>query len=419
MVIISSTISDNSSTDALTGGGGISNGGTLTIISSTVTANRANDRGGGIFNERPLTVIASTISNNDADLSGGNRGGGGIFSKFAVTLTNSTISGNDSRDSGGISISGTLTMRNTTVSGNTALSAGGIRITGTATSNIVNSTISGNLANGGAGGIAVNRTATLNLSNVTIVNNEADSDSNGTGNGGGINAAAGVTVNLRNTILANNTANAGNGPNCFGTITVQGNDFFNANPEPGCTFVLTGFNNQLGNPKLGPLANNGGPNKTHALLPGSEAIDNGNASGCVDQNGVTLTTDQRGKPRPADGDVNGTARCDIGAFELQGPDIAVTKIGPNIVVTGSSRITYFIAVTNTGEITANSVALTDTYPAGTTGTSFFGATCPSLNPSLVCTIRQRCGVGDQHLGLPRSGDFESGAERGHLAGECT
>ena len=66
---------------------------------------------------------------------------------------------------------------------------------------------------------------------------------------------------------------------------------------------------------LGPLQNNGGPTQTHALLPGSPAIDVGNAV-CTDANGDPLTTDQRGKPRSVDGNGDGKRACDIGAVEF-------------------------------------------------------------------------------------------------------
>jgi hypothetical protein len=60
---------------------------------------------------------------------------------------------------------------------------------------------------------------------------------------------------------------------------------------------------------IGPLQDNAGPTPTHALLPGSEAIDSTNVQGCVSQNGAPLTTDQRGAQRIAG------MRCDVGAFE--------------------------------------------------------------------------------------------------------
>ena len=72
---------------------------------------------------------------------------------------------------------------------------------------------------------------------------------------------------------------------------------------------------QLSNVLKPVLAFNGGATQTHALVPGSPAIDAGDAV-CTDANGNPLLTDQRGKPRTIDGNGDGTARCDIGAFEF-------------------------------------------------------------------------------------------------------
>jgi len=69
--------------------------------------------------------------------------------------------------------------------------------------------------------------------------------------------------------------------------------------------------------ELDVLADNGGATQTHALKPNSPAIDHGNAGGCVDEQNVVLTTDQRGQPRPVDGDGSGGKRCDPGAYELR------------------------------------------------------------------------------------------------------
>ena len=75
---------------------------------------------------------------------------------------------------------------------------------------------------------------------------------------------------------------------------------------------------------LGPLTDNGGGVPTHAHLPGSPALDAGDIAGCMyddDSNPDTpdapLVTDSRGLPRIQDGDGNGVAQCDIGAFEAQ------------------------------------------------------------------------------------------------------
>jgi hypothetical protein len=91
-------------------------------------------------------------------------------------------------------------------------------------------------------------------------------------------------------------------------------DGYNLSSDKSCKFNNSGDLNST-NPRLGRLQNNGGPTQTMALLPGSPAIDAGNASGCTDGRGRLLKTDQRGKPRP-DKEDHGVG-CDIGAYERQ------------------------------------------------------------------------------------------------------
>ena len=64
-------------------------------------------------------------------------------------------------------------------------------------------------------------------------------------------------------------------------------------------------------PDLGPLADNGGFAPTHALLPGSPAVDSG--AGCA-------IADQRNVPRPMDGG-SGSPVCDMGAYEADAATI--------------------------------------------------------------------------------------------------
>jgi cysteine-rich repeat protein len=142
-------------------------------------------------------------------------------------------------------------------------------------------------------------------------------------------------MNLRNTIVAGNTdSSAALSPDCFqeSPSDLFTEDFNLIGDETGCDGLINGANDQVGtsgspiNPRLGPLADNGGPTRTHALLLAptpSPAIDAANSAGCFSNdanNAGLLNTDQRGSPRPLDGGAAGPSpdRCDVGAFEVGG-----------------------------------------------------------------------------------------------------
>ncbi|CAN1211352.1 Filamentous haemagglutinin FhaB/tRNA nuclease CdiA-like TPS domain-containing protein [Tumidithrix helvetica PCC 7403] len=302
LAIANSILSGNT---AQTGGGffGI---GAVTLTNSTISGNFASNNGGGIANVGAVTLTNSTVSGNSAS-----NNGGGITNIGAITLTNSTVSGNFAgNNGGGIANVGAVTLTNSTVSGNSASNNGG-GITNIGAVTLTNSTVSGNFAGNNGGGIFGISNSTI--TNSTITNNTADADRNGTGDGGGIFRSGG-TFTIRNSVVAGNFDRGLQAPdlgsNVVGAGFVNGgNNLIGANDGFAVIFPNSALIGTIANPvdpKLAPLGNYGGTTQTHALLPGSVALDAGNNAL------APIGTDQRGATRIFGGTV------DIGAFEAQG-----------------------------------------------------------------------------------------------------
>ncbi|MCP4549572.1 MAG: CSLREA domain-containing protein, partial [bacterium] len=230
--------------------------------------------------------------------------GAGVFIVDAnVTITNSTIRKNKALayDGGGISVwHGNLVLINSIVIDNSAArSAGGIDRTagpGVAYVTLINSTVSGNHA-GQGGGIYSDGPGDLILINSTITGNTS------------LLSVSGIFSELNN------------GPAMTNTIVMDRCGFYysaaprssggNIEAADSDCCLLHPDDRQIDPSEimLGPLTYNGGPTMTHALLPGSPAIDAGVPADCP-------TTDQRGRPRPIDGDGDDIAACDAGAYEV-------------------------------------------------------------------------------------------------------
>jgi hypothetical protein len=308
-------------------GGGIAVGGQgrLTLLNSTVRTNHATiNKGGGLFLDvNSVTVIRnSTISGNTAAGDDGDGGGGILADRGSLlTIEGTTISGNRTDFSGGAInfFTGTLVVRNSTISGNTAgSSAGGILIGGGSLT-VENSTISGNSARFDGGGLFLLST-TASIRNSTIAFNTAASANEADVKGGGLFVAQSPTmpssVTLQGTIVAGNKrGTAGLRDDISGAVVSianslvgDGSGLATISREGESNGNLVGSAAAPLDPRLGPLANNGGPTQTHALLPGSPAINAGfNFAGQdADQRGGLFLRSVGSAP-------------DIGAFEVQPP----------------------------------------------------------------------------------------------------
>ena len=297
-------------TSDIDGGGGILNHGGLTLSGTSILRNNTgscgffcNGSGGGINSNSggTLTVTNSIISNNST---GGGGGGMYLARGGTATVTDSTISENSGGFfGGGIDGGGTTMVTNSTISGNTAsVDGGGVFNQGdfrkNATFTGTNSTISGNTASSRGGGVYNDIDGTLSVTNSTISGNSALS-----GQGGALFNSGAATIG--DTIL--NAGASGGTIDNSGGFASHG---YNLASDNGGG-VLTGLDDRIyTNPMLGPLRHTGGPTFTHALLPGSPAINAGNPNFTPPPD-----FDQRGPGYPRV--VNG--RIDIGSVELQPP----------------------------------------------------------------------------------------------------
>lgn len=277
-------------------GGGILNDGHLTLERVAVGKNSA-EQGGGIFNRGVLLMSKSYLVLNSASDSGGglNNQGYAVLTEVAIERNH----GNGITTTLGVlwDVELSLIVKHSTISHNIG---GGIAINGGGMS-LANTTVSRN----GDVGIWANKGSYTRLTHVTVAEN-GKTKQHPYSSQVGLEAEPGSDVDLVNTIVANNAVaqcqlNGGFVDARGGLISDNTCHFFPSSGDLNLVSV---------DPQLGPLKYNGGSTRTHALKKGSPAIDAGYPSDCE-------SVDQRGVLRPIDGNLDGTANCDIGAFEYK------------------------------------------------------------------------------------------------------
>lgn len=251
---------------------------------STIANNTAKGQGGGILADRTVTIVDSTVKDNQT-----NGDGGGVWGRLDVTLIRSTVSGNRTMGSSGrgagVFADDDVTVDQSTISGNTAYGSGSY-----------------------AGGLLAADSITITSSTITgnrVMNGE----------GGGVHHAdtGNDSITIRNSVIAGNISTFG-GPDLNhrsgGTSNLTVEYSLIGDTTESTIDETTGTGNLINiDPLLGPLADNGGSSQTHALLPGSPALNSGDPTIPF----VAGETDQRsvGHARVA------FNRIDVGAYEAQ------------------------------------------------------------------------------------------------------
>ena len=416
IVVLQSSFLNNSSSEQ---GGAIDNRGTLQIVDSIVSNNHVgyyDGLGGAIFNDGDLTVAGSTLEQNEVSANF-DAGGGAISNHGQCVLESSTLSGNRVSGrmawGGAIDSSGPLTIDNVSILDNEVYGtdgAAGGGLNAEAVTTITRSTVARNSVTVGdpsrpaeanlGGGISSSSSA-LSISETTLSDNSASvggglasrgkavlshttiSKNRGGGVWAGCRAGreAGLTL-VRNLISGNedrevvlDLANE-----CDIALSVNGHNLFGVSGMPGVNFELgpTDFVPDVGIDKiLAPLADNGGPTWTHALVRRSPAIDAAPSAACEGM------TDQRGYPRNVDGDGRPSSKeCDVGAFEY----------GAKPPETPTPTATVTIAPSPTSTPTAVPSATPTTLPTGTPTTeptqtpTVEPTATPTVDPSATVTI---------------------------------
>jgi hypothetical protein len=312
-------------------GGCIASSGYLKLLHASLSGCSAvTDTGvaiaGGAYASTGLYLLHSNVSGNvaQARTTGFSKGGGG-YSRGALFVGESTVATNSAKATegshasvGGLLIAGSAFINASTISGNASDGYfGGLKFYNERdyAGNIVtvlNSTISGNSAGTQQGGIYANA-GEVDIYNSTIAFNTAATGSAYLAPGLTIAAYAPATaITLQSSILSNNTY--------AGT---ESDLIVSLNPV-----TIGGGNNLIRNaaasvpadtlhscPLLGPLRDNGGLTRTHALLSHSPAIDAGNQAvgGGFDQRGSAADNGTTSYPRGV--------LPDVGAYEVQPDDI--------------------------------------------------------------------------------------------------
>ncbi len=386
--------------------------------------------GGAVYTDSTVTISRCLFQGNTADpyTSGRSTGGGALlhdnrgYANSEVSVTDSTFVSNacGSNNGGAVINSGSrgrMNIRGSTFNGNRARGGGAVVNMNRAVILIVNSTVGANTSN--YGGAVFGQGGALDLRGCTVTGNISDSQ-----DGGGIRVSGAQILNLGNCLIVGNTG--GKHPDVamfdfFGkpqSVTSLGHNIIGVGGQSlGWSAAdLVGSAADPVDPFIGPLADNGGPTWTHALLPGSPAMNSGN-NALVDSPG-----DQRGAGFPR---LYGIA-VDVGAYEVSDPFTVHSDVLFDLIQLRNGATAPAVVQTLTSAITKLSAAVApslwqDTYRlAPAAGQAAFtldlaavgiltGAGLGTIDPALLSGMADRLARADREIAVTGIND---GALRG-------
>jgi hypothetical protein len=325
-------------------------GGTQSIIgpgANLLAVSRSSDTGAAKFQIfsigspeglflSSVSIRGLTMANGDVSNTASGAGGAISVSYGNLVLEGCVLTGSKADDYGALwAVNASVVLDGCTISNNSASRVGAIgneaKYGGTSTMTITNCTISGNTTSDPDSAMgpevlrnqsdAADATAMMNLDSTTI-----------NGNTGGFRQVTSgddskAIISLQNNIIASTGANFT--VNAGGTYVSQGYNL--SNRSDSAVLNQTGDRNNT-NPMLDQLQDNGGSTPTHALLPGSPAIDKGYTS---------LMVDQRGFPRPINDPASpngGGNDTDIGAYEFGSSPKALRNISTRLQVESGDNV---------------------------------------------------------------------------------
>jgi uncharacterized repeat protein (TIGR01451 family) len=308
-----------------------------------------------------ILVWESSLQLVDCEISGNSTGGAGagiLAIEAILTLSGCSVSQNQAFAGSAIYGSGTqVLIDHSTIAENQAVTSGSIYYVG-GPFTLRNSTVSSNLSGEVVGGLLIAPQSVV-LEQVTMANNHASAPAE----------------NLEQWGVSDHLLMPDLGTGDDIPLIMNGVLFVNeGSPNPGCILqtATPSVENSLGTDSsctgtaataaeidLQPLADNGGPTRTHALGEQSVALDAAGDCGLLG-----IDSDQRGLPRPG----SFTPACDIGAYERQGlppeTDLSITKTAVPAVAEPGDTVTFSIWASNLGPAAATGVRVTDVLPAG-------------------------------------------------------